>query len=348
VHGDRPDLTSIEALSPRAELVVGDVTDRQAVESALRGCTAVVHLAAKVGLGVSFEDTEDYVHSNATGTAVVLSAMARARIDRVVIASSMVVYGDGDYLDPLGTVVRPAPRTLENLELGRFDPVGPNGETLRPTLVVESSSLEPQNVYAATKLHQEHLAQSWARSTASRAALMRFHNVYGPRMPMDTPYAGVASIFRSALERGEAPLVLEDGRQRRDLVHVRDVAAAVACALTWTAGAPRDIARSFNVGSGTVHTIGELADALSRTVHGPPPVVTGQYRLGDVRHVTASSQRIADELGWRALIGFEEGMAELASAPMRRGTKQGHEAPARPVPARATGRASAAPPVWDR
>ena len=325
VHGARPDVAGLVAAwgegpdghAGPVDVRVGDVTRADDVDAALDGCETVIHLAAKVGLGVDFDDTDDYVHSNCTGTAVLLRSAARRGVTRVVVASSMVVYGEGDYLDEAGALTRPAARRTADLESGRFDPTGPDGGPLRPTLVGEDSLIDPRNVYAATKLHQEHLTGIWAHSTGGRAAMMRFHNVYGPHMPMNTPYAGVASIFRSALERGEAPRVFEDGRQRRDLVHVRDVAAAVVAALAWTADQEPGTARAFNVGSGVVHTIGDLASALSRAASGPAPVVTGDYRLGDVRHITASSDRAARELGWRATVGFEEGVAEFATAPLR-------------------------------
>jgi dTDP-L-rhamnose 4-epimerase len=303
VHGGMPET------DPRIEFIHGDVRDPQTVERALEGVDAVCHQAAKVGLGVDFSDAPDYVSSNDHGTAVLLAAMAATGTRRLVVASSMVVYGEGSYVGN----ARPAPRRIEDLEAGRFDPLDENGVPLQPTLIDEDAPLDPRNVYAATKLAQENLASSWARSTGGTAAALRYHNVYGPGMPQNTPYAGVASLFRSAIARGEAPRVYEDGNQRRDFVHVRDVASANLAALDWTR---RDSAfRAFNVGSGTVHTIGDLARALS----GPelPPVVTGEYRLGDVRHITASSERIRSELGWSPSISFEEGMREFATAPLR-------------------------------
>jgi dTDP-L-rhamnose 4-epimerase len=172
-------------------------------------------------------------------------------------------------------------------------------------------------VYASTKAGQENLAASWARATSGRAAILRYHNVYGPRMPMGTPYAGVASLFRSAIERGEAPRVFEDGCQRRDFVQVRDVASANLAALEWTSSQRAGTTRPFNVGSGDVHTIGEFAASLSAAAGGSAPIVTGEYRLGDVRHITASSQRIRDELGWMPAVGFDDGIAEFATAPLR-------------------------------
>ena len=148
-------------------------------------------------------------------------------------------------------------------------------------------------------------------------AALRYHNVYGPGMPQNTPYAGVASLFRSAIERGEAPRVFEDGAQRRDFVHVRDVAGANLAAIDHTATTAPGYSRAFNVGSGVVHTIGDLAAALSEHAGGLPPVVTGEFRLGDVRHITASSERLRSELGWSPTVSFDDGMREFATAPLR-------------------------------
>ena len=186
----------------------------------------------------------------------------------------------------------------------------------------EEAPLGPRNVYAATKVAQEHLAGSWARATEGQAVALRYHNVYGPGMPRDTPYAGVASFFRSALAAGRAPRVFEDGAQRRDFVHVRDVAGATVAALDaltgpGVPGGPGTL-RAYNVGSGTPRTVGQLASALADAYGGPAPVTTGEYRLGDVRHVTASSERIWRELRWRATVPFAEGVAEFAAAPADR------------------------------
>jgi dTDP-L-rhamnose 4-epimerase len=183
-----------------------------------------------------------------------------------------------------------------------------------PDVVVEDDALDPRSVYALSKLAQEHLVAAWARETGGRAAALRYHNVYGPDMPRDTPYAGVAAIFRSELEQGRAPQVFEDGAQRRDLVHVDDVAAAGLAALAWTADAAPGTARPFNTGSGRVTTVLELATALSDALGGPSPQVTGRYRAADVRHVTASSERAARELGWRAATPLEDGLRAFAHA----------------------------------
>ena len=314
VHGDAEIPTS-----PRAGLSVvrGDVTDARAIADALDGVDVVAHQAAKVGLGVSFADAPDYVNTNETGTAVLLAAMATRELGRLVLASSMVVYGEGRYRDSEGPVHAP-PRTLAALEAGQFEPVSPRtGEPLQPELIDEDAAPDPRNVYAATKIGQENLVTAWARATGGRAAMLRYHNVYGPRMPFGTPYAGVASLFRTSLERHEAPRVFEDGAQRRDFVHVRDVATANLAAVEWTAAQPAGMARAFNVGSGEVHTVGDIAVALSNAVAGPQPIVTGEFRLGDVRHITASSARIRAELGWQPTVRFEDGIREFATDPLR-------------------------------
>ncbi|WEO78156.1 NAD-dependent epimerase/dehydratase family protein [Cryobacterium sp. SO2] len=311
VHGGLP------TPDPRVEFVVGDVTDPVVVAHSLLGIDVVCHQAAKVGLGVDFSDAPDYVHSNEVGTAVLLAGMADAGIVRLVLASSMVVYGEGSYRGSAG-FARPGPRRATDLDAGRFDPLDEvTGAPLEPTLVAEDDPLDPRNVYASSKLGQEYLATSWSRSTGGRAAALRYHNVYGPGMPQNTPYAGVASLFRSALQRGEAPTVFEDGRQRRDFVHVRDIASANIAAIEWTAASDAGVFRAFNVGSGTVHTIGDMAEALSRAADGPAPVISGEYRLGDVRHITASSERLRTELGWQPSVSFEDGMVEFATAPLR-------------------------------
>lgn len=292
-----------------------DVRDPDVVAAALHGVDAVCHQAAMVGLGTGFADAPAYVSCNDLGTAVLLTAMADAGVRELALAGSMVVYGEGRYECAEHGVVRPGPRPVAWLDAGRFEPQCPYCQAeLSPGLVAEDAPVDPRNVYATTKLAQEHLAAAWARATGGRAVSLRYHNVYGPGMPRDTPYAGVASFFRSSLARGEAPRVFEDGRQRRDFVHVRDVAAANVVALEALSQRRPGALTAFNTGSGTPHTVGEMARALASAHGGPDPVVTGEYRLGDVRHITADSTRLRGELGWKPAIGFDEGMAEFASA----------------------------------
>ncbi|WP_029252791.1 NAD-dependent epimerase/dehydratase family protein [Paraoerskovia marina] len=297
-------------------LITADIQDLATVTKAVEASDVVVHLAAKVGLGVNIDDIDDYVASNDLGTAMILKAAARAGTRHLVFASSMVVYGEGRYEcagDGTGEhgVVSPAPREVTDLDAGTFDPRCPQcGSVLVPGLVGEDAPLDPRNVYAATKVHGEHLLRAWTRETGASATALRFHNVYGPGMPRDTPYAGVASIFRSELAHGRPPRVFEDGGQRRDFVHVDDVAAAVVRAAEHPVGPG---VTPLNVGSGTVTTVGEMAQVLAEVMDGPAPVVTGQYRAGDVRHVTASSDRADELLGWSAQIPLRDGLAAMVA-----------------------------------
>jgi dTDP-L-rhamnose 4-epimerase len=297
------------AASLDAEFHRGDVRDAAALDRALNGVDAVVHLAAKVGLGVDVADMPDYAASNDVGTAELLAGMARAGVTRLTLASSMVVYGEGKGHCAEHGAVTPGLRTQAALAAGRFEPPCPLcGKPLSPALVEETAPLDPRNAYASSKVAQEFYAANWARATGGSVAALRYHNVYGPGMPRDTPYAGVAAIFTSALLRGEAPRVFEDGRQRRDFVHVRDVAAATVLACENHASG----FRAFNVGSGTPRSVGEMAEALAAALRGARPLVTGHFRLGDVRHITADSSRLRAELKWEPRETFADGMAELA------------------------------------
>jgi dTDP-L-rhamnose 4-epimerase len=298
------------------EVLIGDVRDAATVDRALRGVDAVCHQAAMVGLGVDVQDMPEYAGINELGTAVLLAAMARARIGRLVLASSMVVYGEGRYECAEHGAVPAAPRRRADLDAGDFEPPCPFcGRQLAWGAVTEETAPDPRNTYAATKLGQEHLASAWASSTGGGVIALRYHNVYGARMPRDTPYAGVAAIFRSAIEAGRAPRVFEDGGQQRDFVHVTDVAEANLRALL--AEPPEFRLRAYNVASGHPHTVGDMARALAEAFGGPEPVVTGEYRIGDVRHVVASPDRAEQELGFRARVEFGEGVRGFATDPLR-------------------------------
>lgn len=297
-----------------AGLVRGDVQDFSLVQRLLAGVDAVCHQAAVVGHGLDPLDAPLYVSNNDHGTAVLLAAMHSVDVRRLVLASSMVVYGEGRYSCPEHGVVRPGPRLAADLEAGRYEPPCPVCESaLTWELVSEDSPLDPRSTYAATKLAQEHLASAWARQAGGSVWALRYHNVYGPRMPRDTPYAGVASLFRSALQRGEAPTVLEDGRQCRDFVHVHDVAMANVLALE----SPASGFVPVNVCSGAPHTVGELAESLSEAYGGPAPRIVGGARSGDVRHVVASPARARSLLGFRVGVTFADGVKAFATDPMR-------------------------------
>jgi len=279
----------------------GDIAEPRTVRAGVRGVDAVCHQAARVGLGVDFRDAPAYVRDNDLGTAELLRALFEAGFrGRLVLASSMVVYGEGRYRCGEHGDVRPGPRTAADLAAGRFEPPCPRCDApLAWAPIDEDAPVDPRNVYAATKLHQEHLCAAFGREHGVPVTALRYHNVYGPRMPRDTPYAGVASIFRSAVERGESPTVYEDGGQTRDFVHVADVARANLAALT----ADEPVTGPLNVASGLPRTVLEVADAACDGT-GLRPNVIGGGRLGDVRHIVASPERAAARLGFRAAEPF--------------------------------------------
>jgi dTDP-L-rhamnose 4-epimerase len=291
-------------------------------EPALAGVDTVCHQAGKVGLGIDFGDCVDYAAHNDLAWAMGLQAMHSVGFaGSIVLASSMVVYGEGRYRCAVDGPTQPAPRRSTDLERGAFEPPCPTcGAPLTAESVPEDAPADPRNVYAATKVHQEHLLAAFTREHRVASTSLRYHNVYGPRMPRDTPYAGVAAIFRSALERGDAPMVTEDGRQMRNFVHVRDVAAANLAAIDRPGDAGGH--RAFNVASAEPRTVGAMAEAVATAFGASPgsatwPQVTGRYRLGDVRHVFASTDRAAAELGYASGVSFDEGMRDFARAPLR-------------------------------
>jgi dTDP-L-rhamnose 4-epimerase len=292
-----------------------DVRDADALAPLLAGVDVVCHQAAVVGAGVNAADAPSYGSHNDYGTTVLLAQMFAAGIRRLVLASSMVVYGQGRYDCREHGPVEPLPRRRADLDAGIFEhrcPIG--GEQLRWRLVGEDAPLRPRSLYAASKTAQEHYALAWAESTGGSVVALRYHNVYGPGMPRDTPYSGVAAIFRSALEAGAAPKVFEDGGQMRDFIHVDDIAVANLASVQ----ADRGSFTAANVCSGKPISIMEVAAEIC-AVRGPDlkPEVTGQYRSGDVRHIVADPAQAAELLGFRAAVDPRDGLREFAFAPLR-------------------------------
>lgn len=307
-HG--PDVAPDLAIA-RRDLRTDDVDDL------LVGIDVVCHQAAMVGNGVDAQDLPAYAEHNDAGSARLLAAMARTGVADLVMASSMVVYGDGRYTCPVDGDVPPAVREDADLHDGRFEPRCPrcHGDiTWRE--IGEDTPFLPRTSYAASKVAQEHYASAWCTLQTARAIALRYHNVYGPGMPADTPYSGVAAIFRSAIARGEAPQVFEDGQQVRDFVHVTDVARANVLAIEQVAEHPAGLT-AYNVASGRTFTIGEMAATLARAAGGDAPVLTGDHRRFDVRHVVASPAAATAGLGFTAQIAPEVGLARLASDPLR-------------------------------
>lgn len=303
-----------ENVEPPEDVQRIDVRDAGAVASLLDGVDVVCHQAAVVGAGVNAADAPSYASHNDYGTAVLLAEMFAAGCQRLVLASSMVVYGQGRYSCASHGVVDPLPRTRADLDAGIFEhrcPVG--GEELQWQLVDEDAPLRPRSLYAASKLAQENYALAWAEATGGSVVALRYHNVYGPNMPRDTPYSGVAAIFRSQLESGDVPRVFEDGGQMRDFVHVDDIAAANVAAV----GANLDGFNPANVCSGKPVSILEVATELCEARGEAAPVVTGQYRSGDVRHIVASPAGAVKLLGFHAAVDPRDGLRVFAYARLR-------------------------------
>src|ERR1700712_3935254 len=321
------EVVRVDALIPEAHGSVVAVPEdvhrvdvREATEGAdlLDGVDVVCHQAARVGAGVTPADPPLYAGHNDLGTAAVLAAMHARGVGALVLASSMVVYGEGRYSCEEHGEQLPTVRSRSALDAGDFENHCPHCDrSLGWALVPEDARLDPRSSYAASKVAQEHYALAWARQAGGRAIGLRYHNVYGPGMPRDTPYSGVAAIFRSSLEHGQAPRVFEDGGQMRDFVHVHDVARANLMAIDAVIGRPAESWSTYNVCSGTPVPILRIAELLSEAADGPAPEVTGAYRAGDVRHVVASPELAASELGFTARITPDQGIPEFAPAPLR-------------------------------
>lgn len=314
VHGDGTDRPGY--LSPDIDLMVGDIRDRCCIDAALDGVDAVYHFAAMVGVGQSMYRVGDYVGVNDLGTAVLAEALiARARdgrpIDRLVVASSMSIYGEGLYESENGTRVETAERRMASLRDGLWDPVGPNGRPLTPLPTPETKRPHLSSIYALSKYVQERMLLTIGAAYGIPTVALRFFNVYGTRQALSNPYTGVLAIFAARLLNGRSPVIFEDGLQRRDFVHVADVAEACRLALD----APDAVGHAINVASGQSVTIGDVARRLADALGRPDlkPDLTGRHRVGDIRHCFADITVARSRLGFNPRIGLEEGLAELTA-----------------------------------
>src|SRR4051794_26013852 len=293
-----------EYLPDDVELVVGDVRDSAAVRDALDGVDAVVHLAARVGVGQSMYEIDEYVSANTHGTAVLLEALLDHPVRKLLVASSMSIYGEGAY-EPVDA----AERSRADLEARRWEPRGSAGETLTPRPTPETKTCANSSVYALTKYDQERLCLVFGAAYDVPTVALRFFNAYGPHQALSNPYTGVLAIFASRLLNGTPPLVFEDGEQRRDFVNVQDVARACVLALE------RDDADGLavNVGSGRSVSVNEIARELASVLGTDlDPEVTGKFRAGDIRHCFADISRARELLGFEPQVSLADGMAELA------------------------------------
>ncbi|HVJ94708.1 MAG TPA: NAD-dependent epimerase/dehydratase family protein [Labilithrix sp.] len=299
-----------EYLASDVELVVADIRDSSAVTRALEGIDAVVHLAAAVGVGQSMYDVEHYTSVNNVGTAVLMERLIRRPVERLVVASSMSVYGEGLFRDADGGVCEVPSRTLEQLKRGEWELVDGQKRPLYPAPTPETKSVTLESIYALSKFDQERMCLMLGRAYGIPTVALRFFNVFGTRQALSNPYTGVLAIFASRLLNGGRPLVFEDGNQRRDFVSVHDVARACRLALEKDAAA----GMVLNIGSGRSLTVAEIARKLGEVVEKSHlvPQITGQYRMGDVRHCFADISRASSVLGYAPEIGFDRGLSEVA------------------------------------
>jgi dTDP-L-rhamnose 4-epimerase len=310
-------------LSPEAELIIGDVRDASALERALDGCHAVIHLAAEVGVGQSMYAVERYVSVNDLGTAALLQALIDRDIRRVVVASSMSIYGEGLYRSAEGRLVENAVRTPRVTASPGWDPLDEQGRPLVPVPTPEWKKPSLASVYALTKYVQEQLTLTLSSAYGMEGVALRLFNVYGPGQALSNPYTGVLAIFASRLLNGQRPLVFEDGRQRRDFVHVDDVARAFALALE----EPSAAGQVFNVGSGQDRSILEIGTLLAGAMGRPDlaPETVGKARAGDIRHCFCDVTKARETLGFTARRDFSEGLAQLAEWVARQTAHDGVE-----------------------
>jgi dTDP-L-rhamnose 4-epimerase len=302
VHGS--DRMRPAYLAPEVELVVGDIRDPATVKQALDGVDVVYHFAARVGVGQSMYEIAEYTSVNNRGTAVLLEALVEKPVRRLIVASSMSIYGEGLYRDRSDRTHGDVQRTPEQLARREWDPPGlapvPTPEWKAPTL---------QSVYALSKYDQERMCMIIGNAYRIPTVALRFFNVYGTRQSLSNPYTGVLAIFASRYLNDKPPLVFEDGRQRRDFVHVKDVVNACWLALA----TDNAIGHVFNVGSGREFTIREIAERMARVLGKDiAPEITGQVRVGDIRHCTADISLARKVLGYEPKVDFDRGLAELA------------------------------------
>ncbi|HEY6432376.1 MAG TPA: NAD-dependent epimerase/dehydratase family protein [Acetobacteraceae bacterium] len=302
VHAGQP----LDPVLRDVELTVGNVRNPDLMAKAVRGMDAVVHLAAEVGVGQSMYEIDRYVGANDLGTAVLLQALIASPVRRVVVASSMSIYGEGLYRAADGTVVEEVIRDLR----GGWDPVDADGNALVPMPTPEWKRPALASVYAITKFVQERLVLTVAPAYGMRSVALRLFNVYGPGQALSNPYTGVLAIFAARLLNGKPPQVFEDGQQRRDLVHVTDVADAFVRAVE----APDDVCGVFNIGGGKTVTIRELGMQLAAAMGRPKlvPEILGKARTGDIRHCVADITLAREQLGFSPRRALPEGMLELA------------------------------------
>ncbi|MGN6228308.1 MAG: NAD-dependent epimerase/dehydratase family protein [Dyella sp.] len=307
VHGEARDRPAY--LSPSVELIRGDIRDPAVVNRAIAGVHGVYHLAASVGVGQSMYQIADYTSVNNLGTAVLMEALSAHPVERLVVASSMSIYGEGLYRDADGQQVPGRRRSRAQLAQAQWELHDDAGRPLEPIATHEDKLPDLSSVYALSKFDQERLCLLVGEAYGIPTTALRFFNVYGPRQALSNPYTGVLAIFASRLLNGNQPAIFEDGQQRRDFVNVHDVARACRLAYDSTAAA----GQVFNIGSGHAYSIAEIAERIGRAMEMEvSPEITGRYRVGDIRHCFADIGRATEVLGFTPQVAIEDGLVELA------------------------------------
>jgi dTDP-L-rhamnose 4-epimerase len=308
VHGK--DCQRPEYLNEDVELIIGDVRDPERVKKALKGVDAVYHYAAMVGVGQSMYEIKEYTEVNNLGTAVLLEALIKNPVEKLVVASSMSIYGEGLYKDSQGTIKTGLERKLDQLKEGKWEVYDEKGNELTSFPTPETKAPCLSSVYALSKYDQERLCLLIGKAYNIPTVALRFFNVYGTRQALSNPYTGVLAIFASRLLNDNAPLIFEDGNQKRDFVSVLDIARASRLALE-TTEAEQEV---FNIGSGSSYTIREIADKLAKILGKErlTAEITGKYRVGDIRHCFSDISKAKAILKYEPQITLEAGLIELA------------------------------------
>ncbi|HZS56916.1 MAG TPA: NAD-dependent epimerase/dehydratase family protein [Bryobacteraceae bacterium] len=298
-------------LNPDAEFIYGDLRDATCLKKALRGVEAVVNLVALVGVGQSMYQIEEYTAVNNGGTAALMQALARNPVETIVVASSMSIYGEGLYRDVDGQVRNAPPRTVEQMKAGYWEIDDEQGRPLTPVPTPEEKTPALASLYALSKFDQEMMTIILGPAYGMRAVALRFFNTYGPYQALSNPYTGVLSNFAARVLNGKAPLIYEDGNQKRDFVSVYDVACSVRLAIE----TPSASGQAFNISSGQPMTVKDVAAKTIRCLGSDTlqPEITGKYRVGDIRHCFADISKARNVLGWRPAISLEQGLEDLAS-----------------------------------
>ena len=308
VHGKgavRPDY-----LNDEVEFIYGDVRDREKLKTALKGVDAVFHYAAMVGVGQSMYEIKEYTDVNNMGTAILLETLSTNPVEKLIVASSMSIYGEGLYKDASNNIRPGVERKLEKLKAGDWEMMDKHGNYLTPYPTPETKTPSLSSVYALSKYDQERLCLMIGKAYNIPTVALRFFNVYGTRQSLSNPYTGVLAIFASRLLNNNPVLIFEDGNQMRDFVSVLDIARASRLALE-TPAAENEV---FNIGSGNAYTINEIAGKLSEILHKEyiKPEICGKYRVGDIRHCFADITKAQNILGYQPEIKLEQGLIELA------------------------------------